>query len=310
MKTLFNVRVRVPASTGNVGPGFDAVGLALSVYNEVRLIGRSAGPALAIEIEGEGAGTISTDGSNLVLRAVQRGFRAAKRPMPPSVELRLLNRIPLARGLGSSATAIVGGLAAADAATGHRLSREDLLSLAAEMEGHPDNAAPCLFGGLTVSTMVSGRVVSASCRDKGLFRGMKLVAAVPDFELRTKDARAVLPRTVSRADAVFNVGRAVLLLAALKERRYDLLSAALEDRLHQPYRKKLIPGFDAVIAAAKRAGAFGACLSGAGPTILAFSPAAKAAAVGRAMQRAFKAKRVSSRVLMLDADRQGIRVTS
>jgi homoserine kinase len=183
-----------------------------------------------------------------------------------------------------------------------------MLSLAAEMEGHPDNAAPCLFGGLTVSIPVNGRVVSAACRDKGLFKGLKLVAAVPDFELCTKDARAVLPRTVSRADAVFNVGRAALLLAALKEKRYDLLSAALEDRLHQPYRKKLIPGFDAVIAAAKRAGAFGACLSGAGPTILAFSPEAKAGAVGRAMQRAFAAKRVSSRTLVLEVDNAGVRV--
>ena len=306
MKTLFDVRARVPASTGNMGPGFDAVGMALSMYNEVRFIGRTAGPSLAIVVRGEGAGNIPLDRRNLVFQAVRRVYKKARRPLPPSVELRLFNRVPLARGLGSSSTAIVGGLVAANAALGDPLSREELLSMAAGMEGHPDNVAPCLFGGLAVSaTGADGRVHSVACRDRGLFRGMRMAAAVPDFELHTCDARAVLPRTVSREDAVFNVGRTALLLVALKEKRYDLLSTALEDRLHQPYRKKLIPGFDAVVAAAQKAGAYGAFLSGAGPTILALSPSSKAVAVGRAMQGAFARKDVSSRALVLDMDRAG-----
>jgi homoserine kinase len=301
------VRVRVPATTANLGAGFDVLGLALTLYNEVLLTARASGPALTIVNEGEGTGTLPTDRRHLVFQAVARAFKANRRPLPASLELRLLNRIPLARGLGSSSAAIVGGLVAGNAAAGGRLSTEDLLDLAARMEGHPDNVAPALLGGLTASCMSGGETVSVAWRDKALFKGLAFAVAVPDFELSTRKARAVLPARVSRADAVFNVGRAALFLAALKERRHDLLARALEDRLHQPYRKRLIPGFDAALAAARRAGAFGACLSGAGPCLLAVSPAPQAAAAGRAMQKAFAAKRVSSRLLLLEADLQGAR---
>lgn len=309
LKPIFDVQVRVPATTANLGAGFDVLGLALTLYNEVHLSVPASGPALAILNEGEGADSLPTDKRHLICQVVARTFKKARKPLPKSLELRLVNRIPLARGLGSSSAAIVGGIAAANAAAGNVLSQDDMLALATEIEGHPDNVAPALLGGLTASAVSGGKVASVSWKDRALFKDLKFVVAVPDFQLSTKKARAVLPAKVSRADAIFNVGRAALLLAALKEQRHDLLSTALEDRLHQPYRKKLIPGFDAALAAAQKAGAFGACLSGAGPTLLAVAPVAKAAAAGEAMRKAFAAKKISSRVLVLDADFNGARVT-
>lgn len=301
--------VRVPATTANLGAGFDALGLALSFYNEVRLTVRRSGTPLSIVNEGEGAGSLPRDRRHLVFQSFAAAYAAAKRPLPASVELRLLNRIPLARGMGSSSAAIVAGIAAANAAMGKPFDLDALARLATRLEGHPDNVVPALAGGLTASAAEKGKVSFVAWRDQSLFRGLKAVLAVPDFELSTAKARSVLPRTVSRADAVFNVSRAALFLAALREKKHGLLSAAMDDRLHQPYRKRLIPGFDAALAAAQKAGAFGACLSGAGPSLLAIAPAGKAAAAGRAMQKVFAGKRISSRVLLLDADLQGARVT-
>jgi homoserine kinase len=225
--------------------------------------------------------------------------------------LRLENRLPLARGLGSSSAAIVGGLAAANAACGGFLTRDELLRLAAEEEGHPDNVAPALLGGLCASAMRrDGGVHCVSWRDEKIFRGVRAVVCVPAFELSTKRARAVLPDRVSRRDAIFNVSRTALLLSAFKERRFDLLAEAMEDRLHQPYRKRLIPGWDDVLASARKAGAWGAALSGAGPTILAFAPTAKAERVGRAMAAAFARHRTEARWHALSVDFRGARVVS
>jgi homoserine kinase len=311
LKPLFSIRVRVPATSANLGPGFDVLGLALTLYNEVRLTGWNdrSRPALTILNEGEGEADLPTDRRHLVFKVVERVFNQARRPLPPALELKLWNRIPLARGLGSSSAAILGGILAADAALGKRLSLRDIVQLAAEIEGHPDNVAPTAVGGLCVAAMVDGRVTYLSWKDKKMFRGLKAVVAVPDFEVCTAKARSVLPKTVSRADALFNTSRVALFLSALAQGRRELFGLAMEDRFHQPCRENLVPGLADAIASARKAGAFGAALSGAGPSVLALSPVAKAVAAGRAMAKVFARKQISSRVLILDVDFNGARVT-
>jgi homoserine kinase len=256
------VKVRVPASSANLGPGFDCLGLALTLYN--RLEAHEA-EALRIDVEGEGAGVIPADASNLAYQAMKRAYGAAGRECP-GFFIRQVNAIPFAKGLGSSAAAVVGGLAAANALMGNPLGRQELLDIAFSLEGHPDNVAPCLMGGLTAAVAEGSAVrVARTLPDERLC----FAAMVPGFELPTKTARSVLPDSYPRADAVGNVGRAVLMFASLEQGQSDLLKIACQDKLHQPYRKALIPGWDAITACAEDAGALAVFLSGAGPTIMA-----------------------------------------
>lgn len=286
------------------------LGLALPIYNEVVLeLLPAPPPGQSILIEGEGRDVLPTDDTNLVFRAVRRVFERAGRPVTVALR-RCVNRIPLDRGLGSSSAAIVGGLVAANALLDGAVSRDELLAMAVEMEGHPDNVTPALRGGLCAAVKTAGGVASDVWAAPALFAAVRAVVCIPEFRLPTREARAVLPATLSREDAVFNVGRVALFLSAMLHSRYDLLSEAMDDRLHQPSRKKLIPGFDGVIAAAKAAGAYGACLSGAGPTILAFAPATGSAAraTADAMRAAFQRAGVSSRTEVLAVDVDGARV--
>lgn len=305
---LFSVTVRVPASSANLGSGFDALGLALDVHDEWTVTGRR-GPAGAPTFDIEGGPGIPRDRTNLAYRAFQRVFQLRGRALP-SLHFLLQRRLPVAGGLGSSSAAVVGGLLAANAVLGSPLDDDRLLDLAAAFEGHPDNVAPALLGGFCAATLSGGRVRCLSWRDPALFRGLLAVAAVPNFALKTERARAVLPARVPRADAVFNTGRAALLVGALLTRRFDFLGEAMEDRLHEPYRKKLVPGFDAVVRAAEKAGAYGASLSGAGPTLLALSPAAGAVRVGAAMARAFARAGVTAETRIFKIDPRGARVSS
>jgi len=307
-RSLFSVRVSVPATTANLGPGFDALGLALNLCNEVELRGwKPAGaPTLSMTVAGEGAGKLPLDRSNLVFRAVQRTFSRAGVKMP-SVTLRLRNRIPLARGLGSSSAAIVGGIVAANRALRNPLTEQMVLDLAAEMEGHPDNVTPALLGGLCASVMSGMRVRAVSWKAAALFNGLRAVLCVPEFELSTARARSVLPARVSRADAVFNISRVALLLSALQSRRFDLLSEAMHDRLHQPCRAKLVPGLMKALQGAGKAGAYGAALSGAGPSVLALCPPSKTGSVGKAMVRVFGRHRVAAKALVLAVSPSGAR---
>jgi homoserine kinase len=223
---------------------------------------------------------------------------------------KLVNRIPLSRGLGSSSAAIVGGLVAANAGLGKFLSDDELLKLAVDEEGHPDNVAPALFGGLCVSALTKKGVAHLSWTEPALFASLRAVVCVPYFELSTKEAREALPDRVPLEDAVFNSSRVALFLSALRQGRRDLLGDAMEDRLHQPYRKKLVPGLDDVIAAARKTGAWGAALSGAGPSVLALSPVKHAAAVAEAMSAAFRRADVTSISIDLAVNRRGARVIS
>lgn len=226
--------------------------------------------------------------------------------MPPAgICLRVTNRIPLSRGLGSSSAAVVGGVAAAAALAGVSLSPEELLDLALPLEGHPDNITPALLGGLTVATLVDGKV---RCVKLPVPDGLQAVAVIPDFRLSTAKARQALPPTVPRGDAVFNVGRAALFLAALQTGRLDLLREGVKDRLHQPYRAPFVPGMADVLAEGERAGALACFLSGAGPTLLALI-AGDPGDVGCRMAQCWLEKAgVTARAHTLAIDRVGVRV--
>ncbi|MGR6923326.1 homoserine kinase [[Actinomadura] parvosata] len=273
---MTTVDIRVPATSANLGPGFDALGLALSLHDEVRatLTGERG---VHVTVEGEGAGEVDTGEGHLVVKAMRMAFDRMKVPQPEGIRLHCRNRIPHARGLGSSSAAVCAGILAARALAESELSGElsgslsddDVYALATEMEGHPDNVAPCLAGGLTVSW---------SDHD-GLPHMVKLapdqrirpVALVPSTRLSTEAARGLLPKDVPHKDASFNAGRAALLIAALTQRpERGLLLAATEDRLHQHYRA---PAMRASADLVERLRAVGvpAVVSGAGPTVLAFS---------------------------------------
>ncbi len=292
--------VRIPASTTNLGPGFDTLGLALQLYNHLSL---ARAEKDEVEVRGEGARSVPRDRRNLAFRAVSRCFEELGLS-PGPLRLELDNRIPVGRGLGSSAAAIGGGLVGANSLAGESLPRERLLELAAALEGHPDNVAPALYGGLQL--VVAG--------DAGLLRlqlpvpeGLRAVVVIPGYELSTDRARAVLPVFVPRRDAVFNVGRAALLVGALCGGRLELRRTAKEDRLHQPYRADLMPGYAAALAAGVDAGALGTCLSGAGSTLLALVQD-KGEAVAEAMCDALKENGVEARGECLAMDEAGATV--
>jgi homoserine kinase len=297
------VHVRVPATSANLGPGFDALGLALALHNEVTA---SESDRVHVTIEGEGAGRLSPGAENVVARGVRHAYEAAGRPFK-GVALACVNRVPTARGLGSSAAAWVGGLVAGNALLGGPLSRDALLALAARAEGHPDNVTAALMGGLTVSCATAeGRIASVALPVPA---AVHWVVLVPEVTSATAEARAVLPPTFTRADAVFNVQRVALLLAALQSGRLDCLGEALDDRLHQPYRLRLFPWMPAVVKAARAAGALGCVLSGAGPSLLA-AVRDDADGVARSMESALAAAGIRGRASALGVDTEGAVVRS
>jgi homoserine kinase len=263
---MTTVAVRVPATSANLGPGFDTLGLALSVYDELLVTALPEGE-IEIAVEGEGADDVPRDASHLVVRAIAHAFAAAGRPMP-GIRLEGRNTIPHGRGLGSSGAAIVAGLLAAkglleagsDAVV---LDSTALLRLATEMEGHPDNVAPALFGGLTIAWVDEG---GPQHKKLLVHRGVSPVVFVPGFTMSTHAARGLQPLHVSREDAVFNLSRSALLVAALTQSP-ELLLAATEDKLHQSYRAAAMPETDRLVRELRAAG-FAAVVSGAGPSVL------------------------------------------
>jgi homoserine kinase len=293
--------VKVPASSGNLGAGFDVLGLALNLHSELRVQVLNSSPgAPMIRVHGEGEAVVARDKRNLIYQCIEYVFKKAKRPVP-RLELLCLNRIPLARGLGSSSAAIVAGLVAGNRLLQDKFSTSQLVAWATDIEGHADNVASAFFGGVVGNLIVENEVISRSWPVPNL----KCVLAVPAFELSTKKARAVLPKAIPMKDAVANIAAISMLNAALAG-DYALLKGALSDRLHEPYRAKLIPGFYAVKSAAEKAGAYGTALSGAGPSILALADRRHAKRVGAAMVAAFKRARVNSKVLILDIDKKGV----
>lgn len=258
-----SVSVRVPATAANMGPGFDCIGMAVDLWNELTV---ARGP-FAVEISGEGESALPRDDRNLVVRGAKAAFEAFEEPFP-DLTFTCLNRIPYARGLGSSSAATVSGLLAGFALMGRGMDTQQALEIAANIEGHPDNVAPAILGGCQVGVRTNSHWVT---QEIPLPEDLRAVVLIPEMQGDTAIARAVLPTEVSRAEAVFNIGRAALLVNALRGGRLDLLRYATEDRLHQPARADIYEGLNSIIQAALDGGAHGAFLAGAGPTVMALT---------------------------------------
>lgn len=306
------ITVRVPATTANLGPGFDCLGMALDLWNTATF--REARRSFTVRVSGEGADSLPQGRRNLVARGLLRLFKAAAAPLPHGLEIVCENGIPLGSGLGSSSAAILCGMLGANALLGGPFSDRQVLELATEMEGHPDNVAPALKGGLVISMRRdpaavqddSAAPIGAANRDTLITRSipipaLEVVVTVPDFKFPTRQARAVLPPRVLLKDAVFNLSRTALIVEALRNGELDLLSQVMDDRLHQSRRIRLIPGSEAALASARRFGAAAAVLSGAGPGLLAFPYPGTERAVAAAMQRSFREAGLSSRSFHLMA---------
>jgi homoserine kinase len=255
--------VRVPASSANLGPGFDALGLAFGLYLTCRF---APAPVLSITVEGRDAADISTGEDNFIWQTAVRVATDLGRAMPP-VALAIENDIPLGKGLGSSAAALTAGVVIADRMLGLGWPIARILDEAARLEGHPDNVAACVLGAIVASAIDGHGIARAVRLDIPARFGVAVV--VPDFILPTKEARAALPEQYSKADCIFNVQRSSLLIAALATGNVSAFPAALEDRLHQPYRAKLVPGLEEMLKL-RAPGLLGCALSGAGPSILVF----------------------------------------
>ena len=285
--------VRAPATTANLGPGYDCLGMALDIWNRLTVSELPAGAAPVVSVSGEGAGELAADTDNLTYRAMRFLYDEAGRAMPP-LALECHNAIPLSRGLGSSAAAIAGGLVAANALLGNPFGGNELLEMAATIEGHPDNVAAAVLGGLqlvvsdpavsdpaTSYPAVSDPAVSepaASGEGKRIYtaaigvpEGLRAVLLIPEHRIATADARRVLPERVPVSDAVYNMARAALLVAAMAGDHTEYLKIATQDCLHQPYRQGIFPAMKVIFRAALDAGALGVFLSGSGSTILALA---------------------------------------
>ncbi|NLG65041.1 MAG: homoserine kinase [Actinobacteria bacterium] len=298
--TQRSVTVRVPATTANLGPGFDCLGLALDLWNEARF--SVEGTGLRVTSDGEASGRVPQDEGNLVAQAALRVFREVDMPFPAGVRIDCGVRIPLASGLGSSSAAIVAGVLGANELLGRPLTRDRLLGLAAEIEGHPDNVAAALLGGLVIVVRKGARLLTKRI----LVPEVHVAVAVPQLDFSTQAARAGLPTEVLLSDAVYNLGRTPLVVEALRTGDFELLGEVMDDRLHQASRLKLIPGGRAAWLAALKAGAAAVAVSGSGPSLVAFvSLATDALAVAGAMTAAFTAEGVPARALGLATSAQG-----
>jgi homoserine kinase len=300
------VLVKVPATTANLGPGFDALGLALNLWNETEFVATDD-CKFEVIAEGEGAGILPIDANNAVVDAALQIYDRAGKSCS-GMRIHCLNRIPLGSGLGSSSAAFLTGMLGANALLGNPFTDEEILKLAIETEGHPDNVAPAMLGGLVASIVYEDRVISLKLPARANHAPIHVTIVLPDFDFPTKQARAILPRQVDRKDAIYNISRAVLVTEALRTGDLDLLGKAMKDSLHQPYRIPLIPGAQAAIDAAHRAGTAAVALSGAGPSLIAFS-SKEIPAVGAAMKRAFEQAGLTARIFELGTSYEGAEVS-
>ncbi|MCU0548322.1 MAG: homoserine kinase [Leptolyngbya sp. Prado105] len=299
------ITVRVPATTANLGAGFDCLGAALTLYNEFQFSEIESG--LNITATGAEADRVALDSSNMVYQTVVKFFDRIQQPMP-ALKIDIKMDVPLARGLGSSATAIVGGLVGANAISGTPMSQDEIAAFATEIEGHPDNVVPALIGGCRLAAAGVDRAWEIC--DIPWHSSVVPIVAIPNFELSTAEARSVLPATYSRADAIFNTAHLGLLVRGLETGNADWLKAALQDRIHQPYRETLIKGYDAVRQAAIAAGAYGMVISGAGSTVLALANQDGSESVRLAMEEAWRGFGVGVDAKCLAIDMQGTQIVN
>jgi len=301
-RTSFDVRV--PASTANLGAGFDCFGLALELYLSARatILFKPGAKSIARSRGVAGSASLPSDpDENLILRAMR--FTAEREGFKlPAIRLAVKNSIPVASGLGSSAAAAVAGIALAYRIAGREVSKDDALQYAREIDGHADNVAAAVHGGLVVTLARGNSVVAV----KKLWpKTIRLVVVTPRLMLETKKSRSVLPEKVDREDAVHNLQRSALLVALLEEKRYELLWDALQDRLHQPFRQHLIPGVPEILALPRTPGLLGIALSGSGPSVVALAMA-QFEEIGRTISGCFQRAGVISSVRVLEADQEGL----
>ncbi len=259
------IHIKIPATSANMGSGFDCIGTALELYNHIWVSKRPKGSGFLIETKKTQALDIPTDETNLIYTTMQYFYKQKNLPMP-DIHIIQEDNIPMARGLGSSAACIVGGLMAGNILEGDIASKEELFQMANALEGHPDNVAPAIFGNLVTSVQTETDLRSITIP---LSADLIFATMIPDFPLETKEARAVLPDSYTRSDMVFNASRTALLIASLYTKQFENLEIAMDDKIHQPYRSQLIPHMADIFEKAKEYGAIACYLSGAGPTLMA-----------------------------------------
>jgi homoserine kinase len=300
--------VRIPGSTSNLGPGFDCFGLALKLYLTIRaVVVENASVECRVRTTGAGENSsLPRNSSNLIYRAMSFASRRESLSLP-RIDLAVHNEIPLASGLGSSAAAIVGGIKLCGMLCGKELSDEKVQNYATEFEGHPDNVGASLHGGFVTNCVAAdGDVSSIKFNWPSKIR---ILVVSPHSQLPTHVARAALPRSVSRGDAVFNLQRTSIFTAALAKQRYDLFAEAMRDRIHQPRRESLVPGLAGALALPPMDGLLGLALSGAGPSIIALVTANEEA-VGKKIADCFAARKIRSTIRVLDVDNDGCQCSS
>jgi len=300
------VEICLPASSSNLGAGFDCFGLALNLYLTIQVkVTPNAKDECRVRTTGprENA-ALPKNATNLIYRAM--AYAAAREKFKlPRVQLTVHNEIPLASGLGSSAAAIVGGIKLASLLSGHQFTEQQIHSLANEFEGHPDNVGAAVYGGFVISCISnSGEALAVKLEWPS---DIKIVVVSPRSQVSTQAARAQLPRTVSRSDAIFNLQRASLFAAALERRRNDLLWDAMQDRLHQARRESLVPGVREALRIKKRDGLLGIALSGAGPSVVALVDE-DVEQIGETIAECFRKQNLHTTVRVLEADNQGCRI--
>lgn len=302
-----SITIRVPATSANLGPGFDCLGLALNIWNET--VFSLEGDDCTVVVSGEGSGLLPKDRTNLIADAAYSLFHKLGRMPQTGLLIRCHNQIPLSSGLGSSAAALVTGILGANVLLGNPLSQQELLSILTEMEGHGDNVTPAVLGGLVVVSGAGENVVYRRVWD-GSIGGdtLQVVVVLPEINLSTTQARALLPANVPLSDAVFNLQKTALVMHAFETGDLALLGEVMVDRLHQPYRLSSIPGGEAAIKAARSAGAAAAAISGAGPSIIAFG-LEDMQSVGQAMQTAFEQVGLKSRIFLTSVLKTGSEVS-
>lgn len=293
-----SVTIRVPATTANLGPGFDCLGLSLDLWNEVSVSIEEQ--TLNIQIQGEGENDLATDHTNLIYRAFLLVLNKYSITPPEGLTIQCRNRIPVASGLGSSSSAVIAGLLAAKTLYSLEIEDHHLLEIGLELEVHADNMAACLLGGLVIVIQDGNSLITRKLHMKPL----QATIALPQIQLRTQRAREVLPEILARHDVVFNIGRTALLISSLLSGDYSKLSTAMQDRIHQPYRLGLIPGAENAVQAALNAGALGSAMSGAGPSLIAFH-AEKDTGISTAMLQAFEKEKIPARIIELTTTEAG-----
>lgn len=294
------VRVKIPATTANLGCGYDTFGMALGYYNYVSV---EKAASFSVNIIGEGQKFLQGSSSNLVVRSAIAAFELAGQTVP-NLAFTCENNIPLSRGMGSSSSAIVGGIYAANEIMGRTLSMQQMLDLAISIEGHPDNVAPALYGGFTVCANEAGVQYTKRVEVPD---SLQAVLAIPNFQVSTKKARAIMPKQVALEDAVYNMSHAAYLALALDQGDISGFGAMLSDRLHQPYRFSLIKGAEDVIEAAIAAGAIGCVISGSGPSMISFTENDDILKnnISAAMSEAFADNGVEAKIIVVGMDNAG-----